>query len=375
MVSQQHLSQSSLRSSRSHRESGKFLGSFLFLIVMVSAVLAGVAFFFGTIVPVGAVGVRKIAFGPGQGLGTKSLAPGLQWAIPGYSTIYQVPQTLRIIDFSNRDEGSASPFDSLDIPTIDGTTVDVDAAVIYRFYARVGRDEGIDHGGPSDLIQNVGATDTQWAKYISQVAENELKRALSALSTAEFYDPLAREARVGIAEHELQNILAPLGVQVQSVLLRRYRYREEIDQAIFKKNLQELESAYNKVGGEFAEAQRDVNKVASEGDVRIKNLERQGLGMVETIRSEGDLYRREKYAQGDLSVAEARATVDKMRSDVLSKVGADVYVALQLAQLLASLKGGVVTNLDPYDFDAWVKKLAGSTKSTVSENAEVPNAR
>ena len=118
-----------------------------------------------------------------------------------------------------------------------------------------------------------------------------------------------------------------------------------------------------------------MNKVASEGDVRIKNLERQGLGMVETIRSEGDLYRREKYAQGDLSVAEARATVDKMRSDVLSKVGADVYVALQLAQLLASLKGGVVTNLDPYDFDAWVKKLAGSTKSTASENAEVPNAR
>jgi hypothetical protein len=52
-----------------------------------------------------------------------------------------------------------------------------------------------------------------------------------------------------------------------------------------------------------------------------------------------------------------------------------VYVALQLAQLLASLKGGVVTNLDPYDFDAWVKKLAGSTKNTASENAEVPNAR
>ena len=97
--------------------------------------------------------------------------------------------------------------------------------------------------------------------------------------------------------------------------------------------------------------------------------------MVETIHSEGDLYRREKFAQADLLIAEARATVDKMRSDVLSKVGADVYVALQLAQLLASLKGGVVTNLDPYDFDAWVKKLAGSTKGTVSENAEVPNAR
>lgn len=358
-----------------NRESGRFIGSLLFLLLMVSGVLAGIAFFFGTIVPVGAVGVRKIAFGPGQGLRPKSLSPGLQWAVPGYSTIYQVPQTLRVIDFSSRAEGSNSPFDSLDIPTVDGTTVNVDAAIIYRLYATAGRDEGLEHGGPSDLIQNVGATEIQWAKYISQVTENELKRSLSALSTAEFYDPSAREARVAIAERELRKLLAPLGVQVQSVLLRRYRYRDEIDQAIFKKNLQELESAYNKVAGEFAEAQRDVNAVASEGDVKIKNLERQGLSMVETIRSEGDLYRREKYAQGDLLVAEARASVDKMRSDVLSKVGADVYVALQLAQLLASLKGGVITNIDPYDFDSWVKKLAGAVKPTTSENSEGSNAR
>jgi hypothetical protein len=45
---------------------------------------------------------------------------------------------------------------------------------------------------------------------------------------------------------------------------------------------------------------------------------------------------------------------------VLSKVGSDVYVALQLAQSLASLKGGVVANVDPYDFDGWVKRLAGA---------------
>lgn len=77
------------------------------------------------------------------------------------------------------------------------------------------------------------------------------------------------------------------------------------------------------------------------------------------IRSEGDLYRREKFAQGDLLVAEAKASVDKLRSDVLAKVGGDVYVALQLAQFLGSLKGGVVANVDPFDFDAWVKKLAG----------------
>ena len=342
------------------REGGRFLTSFLFLLAMVGGVLAVIAFVFGTIVPVGSVGVRKIAFGPGQGLRDKSLSPGLQWAVPYYSTIYQVPQTLRILDFARPEEGQVSQFGSLDIPTVDGTTVDVDAAVLYRFYPTAGRTDGVEHGGPADLIQNVGATDSQWSKYLSQVAENELKRALSALSTVEFYEPGAREARVKVAEETLRDRLAPLGVDIRAVLLRRYRYREEIDQAIFKKNLQELESAYNKVAGEFAEAQRDVNQVESDGNVKIQSLEKRGIGDADIIRSEGDLYRREKYAQGDLLLAEARATVDRMRSEVLSKVGGEVYVALQLAQFLASLKGGVVTNLDPYDFDAWVKKLAGS---------------
>jgi regulator of protease activity HflC (stomatin/prohibitin superfamily) len=345
--------------SSRHREHGGLLTSFLILLAIIGGALAVVAFVFGTVVPVGAVGVRKIAFGPGQGLRHASLAPGLQWAAPYYSTIYMVPQTLRILDF-------AAPR-SLDIPTVDGTTVDVDAAVVYRFYPSQGDTDGVKHGGPAELIQNVGATDAQWSRYLSQVAENELKRTLSALSTVEFYEPGAREARVKVAEEVLRERLAPLGVDVQAVLLRRYRYRDEIDQAIFKKNLQELESAYNKVAGEFAEAQRDVNQVEADGNVAIQNLEKRGVGDAEIIRSEGDLYRREKHALGDLLVAEAKANVDRMRGEVLSKVGGDVYVALQLAQFLASLKGGVVSNVDPYDFDAWVKKLAGS--STVRENS------
>ena len=169
-------------------------------------------------------------------------------------------------------------------------------------------------------------------------------------------------------------MLAPLGVSVEGVLLRRYTYRAEIDQAIFKKNLQELEMAYNKVAGEFAEAEKAVNKVDAEGTVAIKNLEKQAGGEVEKIRSEGDLYLREKKAEGELLVAKARADVDKMRNEVLTKVGSDVYVALQLAQLLSSLKGGVVTNLDPYDFDGWVGRLSGNGKFLGGDAAGSPTS-
>jgi regulator of protease activity HflC (stomatin/prohibitin superfamily) len=362
-------------SSGSHGERGGFLPALGFFALLCALVLVSVAFVFGTVVSVGSVGVRKIAFGPRQGLLEKPLAPGFHWTIPGYSTIYEVPQTVQVINFDRDVKVHPGSFGSLDVPTIDGTTVDIDVSVMYRFYSKAGTDDERSHGGPNDLINNVGATDVQWSKYLSQVADNQLKRSLGALSTVEFYDPKAREERVVLAENALRDSLAPVGIQVEGILLRRYTYREEIDQAIFKKNLQELESAYNKVAGDFAEAQRDVNKVEVDGNVAIQNLDKQGVSEAEKIRSEGDLYRRQKVAEGDLLVAEARADVDKQRSDVLAKAGSDVYVALQLAKLLATLKGGIVANVDPFDLDSWVKKLLGPEAKGRLDVAEASNEK
>ncbi|MEY4700732.1 MAG: hypothetical protein RL326_919 [Pseudomonadota bacterium] len=373
----QHKAHSS-RLSRpvcSRSESGSWIPAFGVFVLIVCAALVGVAFVFGTVVSVGSVGVRKIAFGPRQGLLTRSLPPGFHWTIPGYSTIYEVPQTVQVVDFDRDIQNVPTSFGSLDVPTTDGTTVDIDVSVLYRFYATQGTDAGRRHGGPAELLNNVGPTNRQWSKYISQVADNELKRALGSLSTVDFYDPTARETRVKVAETALAEQLAPLGIKVESILLRRYTYREEIDQAIFKKNLQELESAYNRVAGDFAEAQRDVNKVEANGNVAIQNLDKQGISEAEKIRSEGDLYRRTKVADGDLLVAQARAAVDKQRNEVLSRAGSDVYVALQLAQILSTLKGGIVSNADPYDLESWVKKLIGPEVKARFDNTEVSDAK
>ena len=247
--------------SRQRFERGAWLPAFGTLGLLIAGVCVAVAFVFGTVVPVGHVGVRKIAFGPKQGLLAKPIRPGFHWSVPGYSTVYRVPQTVRVLDFDREVQANPAGFGSLDVPTTDGTTVDIDVSILYRFSNAPGSRDGITYGGPADLINNVGATEVQWSKYLAQAADNELKRSLGSLSTVDFYDPKAREARVQHAEKTLRDSLAPFGIQIESVLLRRYTYREEIDQAIFKKNLQELESAFNKVAGDFAEAQRDVNKV------------------------------------------------------------------------------------------------------------------
>ena len=62
-------------------------------------------------------------------------------------------------------------------------------------------------------------------------------------------------------------------------------------------------------------------------------------------------------------VASARAEVDSERAKVLSQIaGSDVYVARELAPLLETLKGGVVSDLDPFDIEAWSRKLLGGSQ-------------
>jgi len=136
-------------------------------VLIVCAALVGVAFVFGTVVSVGSVGVRKIAFGPRQGLLTRSLPPGFHWTIPGYSTIYEVPQTVQVVDFDRDIQNVPTSFGSLDVPTTDGTTVDIDVSVLYRFYATQATTAGHPHGGPAELLNHVGTTNRQWSKYIS----------------------------------------------------------------------------------------------------------------------------------------------------------------------------------------------------------------
>jgi regulator of protease activity HflC (stomatin/prohibitin superfamily) len=348
-------------------EMGAIVKGLLALVLICGVALVALAFVFGHVIPLGSVGVRKIAFGPGQGLAESTLKPGYHWTIPGYSAIYSVPQTVQVLEFDRDPTAAPGTFGALNIPTVDGTTLDVDVTLFVRFYGESGvTARGTQHGGPSDLINKVGSTEQQWRRYLSQVAENELKRALSALSTVDFYNPERRERQVDVAQEEMRKLLDPMGVEVVQVLPRRYTYREEIDQAIFKKNLQELEISFNKVAGEFAEAQKQVNQVEAEGSVRITNLQKQAAGEVEKIRSEGDLYVRQKQAEGDLLVAKARAEVDTLRNEVLTQVGSDTYVALQLAKLLSSFKGGVVPGIDPFDFDTWVKKLSGGEGDLLS---------
>lgn len=352
-------------------ESGRVVQGILGAGVLILAVVGAVLFVFGTIVPPGFMGVRQIKFGPGQGFSEVALKPGMHWSVPFYSTVHLVPKTLQLLHFSSGGalDSDSTTFETLEIQSADRATVDVDLSVLYRFYSSPAEKSapGLQHGGPVDLFK-LGTTDATWVNEVRRRTEDQLKRNLGLLRTAKFYDPDEREERLQQAKDRLNEALAPSGVRVEALLMRRFAYREDrIDNAIFQKNLQEQEERRNEAKAKFTEVEGLVNKVEAERDAEINTVKVKAESDVRVIRSEGDLFEAEKRASGDLAVAKARAEVDKMKASVLADAaGAKIYVGREIAPLLSSLRGGVVADIDPYDLDAWAKKLGTEVKKNAT---------
>ncbi len=326
----------------------------VFLILACTGLLI-VSYFFGYVIPPGQMGLRQVTFGPSQGFGQEALAPGYHWSIPMYTKIHFIPETVQVISLQREEGDTSRVAPSLEVQTKDGSSVDVDITVLARYLN--GRTE--EHGGPADLIQNFGLEPERWITNIVTVASNELKKSLGRLSTSEFYDPNKRELQVQRAFKGMNERLLPNGVRVEAVLLRRYTYVEaRIDDAIFLKNLQDQEERLNEALSLKAEAKAELEQVSAEWDAKIKTLRVQGENIGTVIRSEADLYETQKVAEGDLLVARAHAEVDRLKAGALANAqGAEIYVGRELAPLLSSLKGGVVTQIDPYDLNEWMKKL------------------
>ena len=311
-------------------------------------------FVLGVVVSPGEIGVRRIKFGYGSDTLSGALAPGRHWHIPMYSEIYTVPETVQYLHLHRNSQRYPATPGVFEVQTADGSSVEIDVSILYRFYSWAAQS----HGGPADLLRKVGF-ESDWRSHVHTVSAKELKKFLGRLSTDEIYNPNLREQQVQEAQMAVNKILAPSGIILDAILLRRYTYADsDIDQKIFDKNLQEQKKRLGEAQSELAAAQAELRTIAAKEDQRIKDQEVTLAQQARVIKSEADLYEAQKQSEADLLVAEAVAEVDGKRAAVLaSSGGAQVYVAKELAPILSSLKGGVVSELDPYDLDAWIERL------------------
>jgi regulator of protease activity HflC (stomatin/prohibitin superfamily) len=334
-------------------------GLFSFLLVL-TAVITAIGFVFGTRIPPGYVGVKQILVGPDQGYQPDALTPGFYASIPYRSRIHVLPARVQILPVS-KSGYQALGKDGLDVTTSDGNYVSVAASVVYSLFQSNKDGQDGAHGGPSDLIAKLGLSEGAWKNQIISVASDKLIRNLSSLTASQFYDPFKRNEKLLQAQSEVRDTLKSYGINVSQILLDHYEYVDKrIDEAIFRKNIQNLEEKLNEQKSKLAEAGAKLEQVSAEADARIENLRVEGTNKSLVIRSEAELLEKQKQAQGDLEYAKAQAEVDRLKASVMQNgTASSLYVAKEIAPLVGSLKGGIIEQMDPYNLEQWMTKLEG----------------
>lgn len=328
----------------------------LFTLLLSSGIVTGLFLIFGTIVPVGYFGVTQVLIGPGQGVAEKGGGPGLYLAIPFYRKVHVIPETLKTTDFNRSKDGA------LEITAAEGVVLDIDITVLTRYMRERSKINDQEFAGPNRLLQTLTSNPTNWQERIKKVVQSHLVKEFGGLKPAQFYDVSIRDAALLRGEKKIRADLAPHGIYVEAVLLRRYTYRDDrIDEAIFNKNLQEQEQRLKDTASALADVKAQLELVDAEWDAKTRTLRIQGENEAKVIRSEAARIEAEKMAEGDLLVAKAQAEVDKAKAAVLAKGGSN-FVAREFTPFIQSLKGGVVREINPYDLSAWLLSLGGEKR-------------
>jgi regulator of protease activity HflC (stomatin/prohibitin superfamily) len=211
------------------------------------------------------------------------------------------------------------------IQTSDGFFVDVDVSVIYHI------------DDPYKVITTVGPGLLYQTNGIIPKVEPKLKETLGEMTTEEFFNSPLRVARAQQAQKLLNKELEPKGIIVDHVLIRYFKYSDELQRNIEEKKLKDQLVFTNQSKAKAAGEEALVKKVREEGEANIKIRLEEGQAYVVKKNSERDLYVRTKHADADLMIKLAEARKKELINDAYQQKGSDKLVGLKMAEVLKGL--------------------------------------
>jgi regulator of protease activity HflC (stomatin/prohibitin superfamily) len=271
----------------------------------------------------------------------------------GIERMFLFPKDVQVLDLTGTREEAAQEAKvtkPAHIQTSDGFFVDVDVSILYRVkdpyvvFTRL---------GPGRLFESNG---------ILPKAEPFLKQTLGELTTEEFYNSHLRSQKAEMAHDLLDKDLEPYGLEVKQVLVRYFRYTEEIQRNIEEKKLKDQLVFKNQAESRAAIEGALLKKSIQEGQATVDVKLQEGRAYVTRKEAERDLYVRSKRAEADLLVKLAEAKKTQLRNDALQGAGSDRMVGLKLAEVYKGLELIVLPSdgpngVNPLDLERTMKLL------------------
>jgi regulator of protease activity HflC (stomatin/prohibitin superfamily) len=246
-----------------------------------------------------------------------------------FEEMYLFPKDLQVLDLTGAREESAreaTVTKAAHIQTSDGFFVDVDVSILYKIV------------DPYRVFTRLGIGRAFETNGIMPKAEPVLKQTLGELTTEEFYNSPLRSAKLQLAKDLLNRDLAEYGLQVDHVLIRYFRYTEEIQKNVEEKKLKDQLVFKNQAEGRAATEGAKLQKVTQEGKAAVEIKLQEGRAYITTKDAERDLYVRKKQAEADLLVKLADAKKTQLRNDALQGAGSDRMVGLKMADVYKGLE-------------------------------------
>lgn len=302
------------------------------------------------------VRTRKLAFFSPKGVEDKAYPPGSTYFFLPFINDWNVFDTkLQNLEMTlSSMTGDRKTQDDLVFKTTDGNDISLDVIVAYR----------IDPNQAPHILQYVAANDRILRdKVVRTVARSKPRDIFGELKTEAFYVAESREAQANKAKDELQKILGPMGIVVEKVLTKDYRFNTEYQKAIEDKKVADQQVEKNKSAQHAAteeykrkleETRGEVNKLVADAD-----------GEYQKAQIEADVYYEKQQLLAEAITAEGVAEAKGVQemNNALAGSGGDTIVKLSIAEamqgkkiiLLPVSEGGM--NLKTMDMNKLIETL------------------
>ena len=228
-----------------------------------------------------------------------------------------------------RGRGDRRSRDDLLFKTIDGNDISLDVIIAYR----------IDPEKAPEILQRVAENNaTLREKIVRTIARSKPRDIFGELTTEEFYVADKREAQSQRAKEVLQAMLGPMGVNVEKVLTKDYRFNAEYQKAIedkkvadqqVQKNRSAQHAAHEEYLRKLEEAKGEVNKLIADAD-----------GAYRKAKIEADVYYEKQQLLAEAIKAEGIAEAKGIQemNNALAGSGGEAFVKLRIAEALQGKK-------------------------------------
>ncbi|HOV87588.1 MAG TPA: SPFH domain-containing protein [Syntrophobacteraceae bacterium] len=286
----------------------------------------------------GEFGIKVVRLGANRGVQKQVHGAGLHVVIPGIQQLYRLPMGIQVLELTNYPTTAAyraRQEKAAHIQTSDGFFVDVDVSILYRLVDPYLVFTLI---GPGTLYEDNG---------IIPKAEPILKATLGELTTEEFYNSPLRVKRCEAAKEILNRELNPKGIKVERVMVRYFRYSDEIQKNIEEKKLKDQLVFKNQAEARAATEEATLKKIVQEGEAVLSVKIEEGKAYVTRKRAEKDLYVRTRTAEADLMVKLAEAERVRLKNEALEGEGAERMVGLKMADVYKGLQTVILPSDGP----------------------------